>query len=89
MGELKATVFKQGDTMFADVLPKPSPDIPDAWVLYVEVADAEATIDLAVKSGGSVIAPAMPLPSIGIVAWLADPTGAVFCILQPEEPAAQ
>lgn len=89
MGELKAPVFKQGDSMFADVLAKPDPNAPDAWIFYVEVKDAQETVDLAVKSGGSVIAPLMPLPPIGTIAWLADPTGAVFGILQPSDPAAQ
>jgi predicted enzyme related to lactoylglutathione lyase len=89
MGELKATVFKQGDEMFANILAKPKPEAPDAWVFYVEVEDAMETVNLAMKSGGFVIAPPMPLPPIGTVAWLADPTGAVFGILQPSEPAAQ
>jgi predicted enzyme related to lactoylglutathione lyase len=87
MGELKATVFKQGDEMFANILPKPSPEAPDAWVFYVEVRDAQETTDLAKKSGGAVIVPPMPLPPIGTVGWLADPTGAVFGILQPADPA--
>ena len=88
MDELKAKVFKQDDEMFANILAKPSPDAPDAWVFYVEVRDAQETADLAKKSGGAVIVPPMPLPPIGTVAWLADPTGAVFGILQPAEPAA-
>lgn len=88
MGDLKATVFKQGGEMFANILPKPSPEAPDAWVFYVEVADIEKTVAAAEKAGGSVIAPPLPIPPIGIVAWLADPTGAVFGVLQPSEPAA-
>lgn len=87
MGDLKATVFKQGDAMFANILPKPVPEAADAWGFYVEVGDAQETANLATKSGGSVIAPPMPLPPIGIVAWLADPTGAIFGILQPSDPA--
>ncbi len=89
MGELKATVFKQNGEMFADIMPKPSPDAPDAWAFYVEVRDAQETADLAAASGGAVIMPPFSLPPIGILAWLADPTGAVFGILQPSEPAAQ
>jgi uncharacterized protein len=88
LGELSATVFEQNGEMFANVLPKPSPEAPDAWVFYVEVRDAQETADLAVKSGGTVIVPPMPLPPIGTVAWLADSTGAVFGILQPSNPAA-
>lgn len=88
MDELTATVFKQGDEMFADILAKPKPDAPDTWVLYVEVRDAMETVNLAMRSGGRIIVPPTPLPPIGTIAWLADPTGAVFGILQPEEPAA-
>ncbi len=88
MGELKATVLNQNGAMFADLMPKPSPDAPDAWVFYVEVQDAQATADLAAASGGAVLVPPFPLPPIGILAWLADPTGAVFGILQPSDPAA-
>jgi predicted enzyme related to lactoylglutathione lyase len=89
MGDLKAPVFKQNGEMFADILAKPKPDAPDTWVFYVEVQDAMETVNLAMKSGGSVIAPPMPIPPIGTVAYLADPTGAMFGILQPSEPAAQ
>ncbi len=51
-------------------------------------SNAQETADLAAKSGGAVIVPPMPMPPIGTIAWLADPTGAVFGILQPSEPAA-
>jgi predicted enzyme related to lactoylglutathione lyase len=87
MGELEALVFKQNGEMFANILAKPSPEAPDAWVFYVEVKDAQESADLAKKSGGSVIVPPMPIPEIGIASWIADPTGAVFGILQPSEPA--
>lgn len=88
MGELKAPVFKQGGEMFANILAKPMPDLPDAWVFYIEVEDAQKTVDLAAKAGGSVLAPPMPLPPIGTLAWIADPTGAAFGILQPFKPEA-
>jgi predicted enzyme related to lactoylglutathione lyase len=88
MGGFKAMVFEQDGEGFADVLPKPDPAAPDAWVFYVEVKNAQETIDLAQQSGGSVVSPLMPLPPIGQIAWLADPTGAVFGIMQPSDPAA-
>ncbi|HET9658923.1 MAG TPA: VOC family protein [Thermomicrobiales bacterium] len=88
MGELKAPIFEQNGEMFADIMAKPKPDAPDTWIFYVEVKDAMETVQLAMQSGGRVIAPPMPLPPIGTIAWLADPTGAIFGILQPSEPAA-
>lgn len=81
---LKGTLFKQDGKELANILPKPSPEAPDAWVFYVEVSDAQATADLAVASGGSVIAPPFALPPLGVLGWLADPTGAVFGVMQPQ-----
>lgn len=89
MGEMSARVLEQDGSGFADVMAKPTPEAPDAWVFYVEVRNAQETADLAVKSGGAVVAPPMALPPIGTVAWLADPTGAVFGIMQPSDPAVQ
>jgi predicted enzyme related to lactoylglutathione lyase len=81
-------LFKHGGEQVANILPKPSPEAPDAWVFYVEVKDIDETIEAAKKAGGSVIFPPLAIPPIGSVSWLADPTGAVFGILQPSEPAA-
>ena len=89
MGDWTANVFAHGEDMFADIQPKASPEMPDAWVFYVEVQDAQATADLAVASGGTVVTPPFPLPPVGVLAWLADPTGALFGIMQPLDPAGQ
>lgn len=87
IGGLKATLFKQNGEMFADILPKPVPEAPDAWIFYVEVADLDKTIEQATALGGTVIHPPVEIPPIGTHCWLADPTGAVFGVLQPSEPA--
>jgi len=74
MGDLKALVFKQGDEMFANILAKPTPNAPDAWVFYVEVKDVQETADLAQKSGGTVLVPPMPIPPIGTMNWFGTGT---------------
>jgi predicted enzyme related to lactoylglutathione lyase len=56
---------------------------PPVWNSYISVADADATVALAEKVGGTVLMPAMDVMDAGRMAVLADPTGAVFSIWQP------
>jgi predicted enzyme related to lactoylglutathione lyase len=57
--------------------------IPPHWLYYVGVPDADATMARATALGGQVRMPAQEIPNVGRFAVLADPQGAVFCILQP------
>ena len=64
---------------------------PPHWLAYTSVADVDASVQQATKLGGRVLAPAMNIPKVGRFAVLADPQGAVFAIIDPEnarpEPA--
>jgi hypothetical protein len=82
-GDWSATVFMHGEEMVGNILPKPSPYAPDAWLFYVSVTDIDATVAQAQQAGGTVVVPPRALDPIGTIAWLADPTGAVFGLLQP------
>ncbi|MYS11165.1 VOC family protein [Streptomyces sp. SID6041] len=53
------------------------------WIVYFDVADADATVTAALAHGGSVLMPAADIPGVGRVAWLADPFGAPFAVLKP------
>ncbi len=57
---------------------------PSAWLSYVSVADADATIDLAKKAGAVVFVEPMDVSDIGRMAVFADPTGAAIGIWQPK-----
>lgn len=57
--------------------------IPPHWLMYVGVPDADATIAKTTSIGGEVRMPPQDIPNVGRFAVLADPQGAVFCILQP------
>jgi len=52
------------------------------WTTYLATEDLDATVDSAVRAGGTVIAPAMDVMEFGRMAVLADPTGAVFALWQ-------
>lgn len=55
------------------------------WNGYIRVDDAAATEQRAVALGAQVIAPTMSVMNAGRMAFLADPTGAVFAIWQPQQ----
>jgi hypothetical protein len=57
---------------------------PSAWVSYVSVSDADATVDLAKKAGAAVFVEPMDVADIGRMAVFADPTGAAIGIWQPK-----
>ncbi len=57
---------------------------PSAWITYVSVQDADATVDLAKKAGATVFVEPMDVSDIGRMAVFADPTGAAIGIWQPK-----
>lgn len=54
-----------------------APDAAPHWSVYLGVSDVEATLARATTLGGTVVAPADATP-YGVLAVVADPTGAVF-----------
>lgn len=63
---------------------------PSTWQFYIEVADADATVEQALASGGRLVTPADDSP-YGRLAVLEDPTGVRFSVMTPPgdpEPAA-
>jgi predicted enzyme related to lactoylglutathione lyase len=59
--------------------------MPPVWSTYVTVQDADAAVTKASELGGMVMREPMDVMNAGRMAVLADPTGAVFCIWQPNE----
>jgi uncharacterized protein len=56
---------------------------PPAWSTYVCVEDVDATVARAREAGGSVMVEPMDVLDYGRMAFLSDPTGAVFGLWQP------
>ncbi|MDH6676965.1 putative enzyme related to lactoylglutathione lyase [Rhodococcus sp. LBL1] len=65
-------------------VPPPRPDVPNHWHVYFCVEDADATVAQAVEAGGTVLADPFDMPTVGRMAVLSDPQGAVFSVMQPE-----
>ena len=61
----------------------PEASIPPHWQPYVAVDDVDATVAKATELGGSAIMEPMDVPTIGRIAVIRDPQGAVFGIIKP------
>jgi predicted enzyme related to lactoylglutathione lyase len=80
MGTGPYHVIKVGDTQVAGAMQPPPEEQgrPAMWQCYVTVDDIDATTALCVKLGGKVCAGPMDIPTVGRMAVLQDPQGAVF-----------
>lgn len=57
---------------------------PSNWLGYVTVADVDATVAKTTELGGKVYAPGFDMPTVGRIAVVSDPQGAVFGLFTPE-----
>jgi predicted enzyme related to lactoylglutathione lyase len=57
--------------------------VPQHWLVYFAVADADDACATIRVNGGSVIAEPFDIPSVGRIAVAADPSGGVFGIMTP------
>jgi uncharacterized protein len=98
-GTMDYTMLVAGETPIGGVMTLPQKaaeaGAPPHWLAYIDVTDADATINQATSLGATVIVPAQTVDQVGRFAVLADPQGAVFAVianatpLPPErEPAA-
>lgn len=61
--------------------------MPPNWTIYFGVDDCDDTIAEAERRGGKLLFPAMEIEHVGRFAYLQDPQGAVFAIIQQAHPA--
>lgn len=57
--------------------------MPSVWTSYILVGDVDEMLTAAPGAGGSVVMPAMDIPTSGRMAMVADPSGAVLGLWQP------
>ena len=58
---------------------------PPSWLSYIGTPDVDATVRQAVELGGKVVVPAYNVPSVGRMAHLQDPQGALFAVSSQED----
>ena len=76
-------MVKPGDGPDGGITGKQMPEQPTAWMPYVQVEDIGATITKSESLGGRTVMPETPIPGMGTLAVLRDPTGATLGIWRP------
>lgn len=80
-------VFNAGSTMVADLGSAP-PGMPSHWLLHVVVDKLETARAHAERLGGKVLMGEIPIPGVGRMAVVADPTGAAISLFESAPPPA-
>ncbi len=78
-------IFRLDGKQVAGVGPRTSEEAPSAWTMYVLTNDAAAAVEKVTEAGGTVIAPPLEVMTAGTMAIVADPSGAVMGLWQPNE----
>jgi len=78
------TVAKMGGVAAAGLYQPASSPAHSMWIVSFQTSDIDASIARVQQLGGKVIHPINDASGIGRTAWVADPTGAVFGLMQPE-----
>ena len=59
--------------------------VPAHWFTYLAVDDISAVVQKCRKAGATILREAFNVPTIGEIAIMADPTGAVFGFIEPAQ----
>jgi predicted enzyme related to lactoylglutathione lyase len=91
MGNMTYTVFRGGSDDRAGMMemPKEAKGAPSMWYPYFSVANCDQSLKLIEKLKGSAVTPATDVPTVGRFAFVKDPQGALFAIIQPQNRPAK
>jgi predicted enzyme related to lactoylglutathione lyase len=76
--------IKNGEHFIGGIPPAThrNPNAPPHWLVYFQVADAEAATAKASQLGGKILMPARKMENVGTWSIVADPQGAVFALFK-------
>lgn len=84
MGEMGTYyVLKMGGVALAGAMTAPMPDMPTAWLPYINVEGVDGVAQRAARLGGTVLHQPHDIPGVGRFALLADPVGAMIAVITP------
>jgi len=59
-------------------------EVPPHWATYLSVDDVDARVEKCVEHGGTLVVPAMDVPTVGRMALIHDPQGAHVWLFKGE-----
>lgn len=72
------TVLESGGKPAAGLMKSPEGGPPPMWMAYVTVVDINATVTKLLELGGKICKPPFHIPTVGHIAIVQDPQGAMF-----------
>ena len=72
------TMIDVGDGTGGGIMKHPMPGAQSAWIAYALVDDSEASTKKAASLGATIIRDVTPVPGMGSLSIIQDPTGAVL-----------
>ncbi|GAA3609812.1 VOC family protein [Kineosporia mesophila] len=78
-------MFQHQGRDVAGLMGKPSPEIPDAWNIYLQSDDAAATAQKIAKAGGTVVIEPLDVRDIGTFLFAQDTSGAFVGVWEPKK----
>ena len=77
-------VANVGETAIAGIMamPEGAPPMPPNWGCYVTVDNVDTSLARCAELGGKTVVPAMDIPTVGRMAVIQDPQGAVISLMQ-------
>jgi len=84
------TTLQVGDASIAGLMkiPADAKGTPPNWACYVTVKDVDATCARVTQLGGKIIVPVMEVSTVGRMAVIQDPQGAVLSVITYAPPAS-
>jgi len=83
MGPMTYTIFERGEKQIAGCAPLQEGMPTPYWIPYIYSEDVKATVAQAKELGANVFMDAEEVPTVGWIAVLQDPVGAVFGVFKP------
>ena len=80
------TMWLAGESPIGGVMkidPQTMGEMPPAWTAYVHTPNVDETVRQAQELGGNVLGETLDIPTVGRMAGIVDPQGAVIWVLQP------
>jgi len=89
MGPMTYTSFMNGERPAGGMYEAPPEmgDVPPNWLVYIAVADTDATAARVTELGAKLCFPPSDIPGVGRFATFQDPQGAALGIIKLEQPS--
>ena len=84
-GTTTYTIFMHGEKAAGGMMKIDENWMPPSWIVYITVNDCDSCVNEVRSLGGNISAGPMDIPGVGRIAYMADPRGAAFAVIQPKQ----